>query len=354
MLKRKSLAVLIALLVASSFVLTNCSDEDNSNHKPIADIVIDSFAESIAENLTNVEVKALDPQEGIKPEKKTELMSQIEEFVIVDNILYAVFDGGMVAYDFELSSQKIYMVDDKLETITVHDNIIYAGGDKLYCFENESLTENEIEQINSKIKKLYSFGNQLMIGTSSGLYSKLDESIELLFEDVNVTSMTADNDLSLWVGTKGQGLYRWDGELFKKRYLLRDTTLFDSVNTISFGHNHLYVGTTNGLHIYDGGRWNNLTEMNGLPDNNVISIDASSWILYVGTENGVVSYFKSEIDIVDKLEKKAVNDLKLYEKKIIAATDFEGILIKKGPVLSTLIQPVIDLDIQFLSLVMSY
>jgi ligand-binding sensor domain-containing protein len=153
-----------------------------------------------------------------------------------------------------------------------------------------------------------------------------------------ISAVTADGS-GLWVGTSGQGLYRWDGEEFAKRYLARDSSLFYYVNCLAFNHDHLYVGTDSGMFIFDGGRWKTLTAEDGLPSDYIKDIDATTWVVYVATEAGVTSYFNGDIMPVKKLADKEVNSLVLLGRKVIVGTDYEGVLVKSGPALRTLIDP---------------
>lgn len=141
---------------------------------------------------------------------------------------------------------------------------------------------------------------------------------------------------SIWVGTVGDGLYRWDGADFRRRYLLRDSALFDNVNSLDFKHNHLYVGSTNGLHIYDGGRWLNLTVDDGLSTDNVTSIDASEWVIFVRTDMGVVSFFNNEFSPVKRLADVSVAKIVRNDHKTYVATQSSGVLVNFRSVLKTL------------------
>jgi ligand-binding sensor domain-containing protein len=186
--------------------------------------------------------------------------------------------------------------------------------------------------------ELCSFNYQLLIGTQCGLFTNSIFGNDLLMDDVSVTAMVADN-AGVWVGTGGQGLYRWDGVDFQKRYLSRDPSLFDHINTLDFKHDHLYAGTRNGLHIYDGGSWETLTVEDGLPGNNVIDIDASNWVVYIATDNGIVSCFNYDFMPVAKLENTAAEAVLAKDRKVYVGTCEQGIQMKSGPVLKTLVEP---------------
>jgi len=206
------------------------------------------------------------------------------------------------------------------------------------------------EEFEGAITSLYSYGYSLMVGTESGLYTTGLFGHDLLYDDIEVTAITADES-GLWVGTNGEGLYRWDGEEFQKRYLLRDTAIFDTVNTLDFNHRHLYVGTNNGFHIFDGGCWTTLTALDGLPSDNVTTVNASAWVIYIGTDAGVISYFNGDFIPVKKMEESIVRDICLDGRKVIAATDFDGIVMKSGNVIKTIVPVDNGMNFDVLSLI---
>ncbi len=350
-MKRKTtFAAMAIVLLAAVFLLAHCNAEGEPKKASIVHQVVDSLTAAVVENFVEVAVTETTSMPRTTPgPEPVDLISQITDFVIVEPKLYAVFDGGVIVYDFPGKSHSIIRADEKLQSVAFHEGKVYVGGTHLYRL-NDSTLERLEDEYEGVITCLYSHGYRLMIGTECALFSKSIFGRELLLDDVAVSAMAADES-GLWVGTAGQGLYRWDGEEFRKRYLLRDSTMFDTVNTLDFKHQHLYVGSTNGLHIFNGGRWKILTTLEGLPANNVKTIDASAWVVYVGTDVGVVSYFNGDFMPVKKLADKKVNVIRLRGRKLIAATDYEGILMKSGNVLKTLVLPVADTNVNILSLI---
>jgi len=350
MYKRSSFGMMAVTLLVSVFLLINCTTESKSKKTSIVDEVVDSLTATVAASLSETSLATTASVTDTTTETgSVNLISQIADFIIVEPKLYAVFDGGVIVYDFEKKSHSIIQAGEKLEAVVVHEGKVYVGGLYLYRL-NDSTLERLDDEFEGAITCLYSYGYRLMVGTGYGLYSKSIFGRELLFDDVTVSAIVADEN-GLWIGTNGQGLYRWDGEDFRKRYLLRDPAMFDTVNTLDFNHRLLYVGSTNGLHIYNGGRWENLNTLDGLPSNNVQTIDASAWVIYIGTNEGVISYFNGDFMPVKKLADKQVNVIRLRGRKLIAATEYEGILLKSGNVLRTLIQPVADTNLNVLTLI---
>ncbi|MEW5994244.1 MAG: hypothetical protein AB1744_07600 [Candidatus Zixiibacteriota bacterium] len=351
MLNRFTLPTMVLLLGLVALIPVSCSSEKSPKGKAgLVDEVIDSVAATVVAGFSEAsEAKATTALEKSAPRETGNFVFQVTDMLLVEPKLYAVYDGGVIVYDFDQKSQSLIPADERLTSLALHEGNIYVGGAKLYTVSEPALEPVEYNVVDT-ITSLYSYNYRLMIGTRSGLYSKSIFGPQELFQDAPITAMVADEN-GLWVGTAGQGLYRWDGEEFHKRFLLRDTSLFDSVNCLDFKHHHVYVGTTNGLHIFNGGRWENLSTGEGLPSNNVTAIDASQWVVYVGTDNGVVTYFNGEIAPVDKLEDRAVSNIRVRGRQLIAGTDYDGILLKSRRALKTLVQPVVDSSLNILSLI---
>ena len=276
------------------------------------------------------------------------LATEISAMVLTETTLYAAFNGGVVIYDFASKAQSVVSIPDRLTAIAVHGGEVFTGGAEIYRLEDNTAVPLA-QHFEGGITTMYSYGDRLMIGTPGGLYSMNALDDEPLLANVSISAMVADES-GLWVGTAGQGLFRWDGAEFRRRYLLRDATLFDTVNALDYRHQHLYVGTTNGLNIFDGGRWEVLTTEDGLPGDNVRAIDASAWVVHIGTDAGVVSYYDGEFISAGALDDRVVNAIRTRGSQVIVATDFAGIMAKTRGGVRTLVQPVLDSTFNIASL----
>lgn len=343
---KSTLISLVATIAIASMAFAGCSD-DEAHSSSLTQEIVDSVADAVAENLAEAVVDPIVPAE--MPEAEIITVAQIDpvtsaraaaDMVLVGQKLYSVFDGGITIYDFTTKEQTVLSVEEKLEAIAVQDGTIYAGGDYLYIVGEDGLQRLNFE-FEGIINCLEVHGFALMIGTERGLYSKGIMGRQKLLDDVAVTAM-ASQDNSLWIGTDGQGLYNWDGDEFRKRFLLRDEQLFDTVRALDYQHNHLYVGTSNGFHIYNGGAWQNIDTVDGLPTNAVTAIDASNWVVYVGTEAGMVSWFGGTVESVEQFAGQHVTAVKTRGRNIMAATDREGILMKSGRMVTTLVDPEVE------------
>ncbi len=325
-----------AMVLAGILLMVGCSDDNSAKKKGALDNIIDTIAADVAEGMVDAAfANALAEEKEYIGPKPADVRYDFDDILLVDSTLYAVYDGGIVICDMTTKESVTIDTDEKFNAVVVHDGSVFVGGEALYTVEDTLLVRLDIA-FDGIISSLYSYGYRLMIGTDCGLFSMSDSGEEILMEEVAVTDMACDGD-GLWVGTDGQGLYRWDGDEFHKRFLLRDTTIFDIVNSVTYSHQHLYLGTDVGLFVYDGGRWLQLTVADGLPSDIVETVDATSWVILIGTANGVISFYNNEFLPVPELEEKRINAFQRFGNKIIAATDHEGVIMKSGKAVTTLV-----------------
>ncbi len=328
------------LLVGIAFI--GCGGDDNPKRKTLADRALDTIAASVADGVVDAAFASatVDENAVFAVDEKQGILN-VADMLVSDSVLYAVFDGGVIVYDFHNESYTTFPVEETFHAITRHDGKVYVGGENLYVIEDTVLTPAE-GLFDGEIQFLYSWEYCLMIGTDQGLYSNSIFGDITLTEEFPVNAMVADESGGLWVGSECNGLYRWNGERFQKRYLLRDTTIFDNVSALAFNHGHLYVGTDNGFFTFNGGRWQQLTITEGLPSDQVRAVDAADWVINIATDNGVISLFNGDFLRCGGLEETKVNVLCPFDNKLIAATDSDGILIKSGSTVTTLVEPVLD------------
>ncbi|MCP4705431.1 MAG: hypothetical protein GY865_12580 [candidate division Zixibacteria bacterium] len=340
MSKRINTQTLGAVLMIAMGLLYGCSGGEDTGQFSAVKQAVDTAATQIAEDFVEASFASvtLDKNFVEAPELLSEKTPGVNEIIIYDSVLYAATNDGVIAYNFTDQSTGCIGNGKTFRSLAFHDGNLYTASDRLYIIKDNMLEPVALE-FEGQITNLLSDSNRLLIGTDQGLISKGLISEECLLDDVNITCMTFDNN-GLWVGTDGQGLFRWDGDRFLKRHLVRDTTIFDYVYDIAFNHDHLFVGAATGFFVYDGGRWEHWTDEIGMPSNIVNSIDASDWMVYVGTDKGVISYFDKNLYPVRKFETMPADVVRLMGNKVIAADENGGIFVKRGYSVRTLIEPV--------------
>jgi hypothetical protein len=337
-----TIAISIAL-----FAAVGCSD-DNAKAEPkgVFAEAVDSVAAAVADNVAETAVtrspkttEALMPTAAVNTDP-AESIREVTDMVLKGDALYGVFDGGVLVHNFPNDSQFTIAVPERLQAIAVHNDTVYLGGDYLYTLEGDELRKLDYE-FEGVINVLEPYGYALMIGTEAGLYTMGIFGREKLLDDMAVTALAAEQE-ALWVGTRGDGLYRWDGVDFRKRYLHRNETLFDTVYTLDYQHDHLYMGTSNGLHIFDGGRWNTLTIADGLPADAVISVDASGWVVYAIANEVVFSFYGGMIDQIGELDGYGATVVRQMGRRLLVGTAGEGVVMKTGRMVRTLVAPEVE------------
>ncbi len=342
-MKSKGFFTTMAAAVIAAGLMTNgCSDKDKPQPGGLSSTdVTDSTSSAL---IAQIEEQRLAREEALFASNGSDAIDDglyaFDDMILVDSTVYAVSGNELIVYSLTNKTEQRVAAGGSLHAIATHAGKIYVGGDGLFLFA-DGLLEPVPMAFAGTIGSLYSHDIYLMVGTTEGLYAKSIFGDVVLFDGVVVTAMASDNS-GLWVGTDGAGLYRWDGNEFKRRFLHRDTAVFDVVNALDFSHNHLFVGTDDALYVYNGGRWTTVTTESGLLSNTVNGIDASGWVVYIATDGGVVSWFNYNIMPVEKFEGIVAADVRVIGSKMVVATEGNGLLLKAGPVVTTLIEPQAD------------
>ena len=353
MFKHKKVFLIAGLLLAVPALLVGCSDDKTAEKPGFVEKVMDSVALSVASNLEKARVARTDSV----PEADTTVADSsipavdlavtiedeqsgppaIHDMIVDGNTVHAVFDGGLLVYDLNTDEYSVTRTGQPLRALAEFGDDLYAGGDKLYRIDGPDLVPVEVS-MDGTINDLYAYGPSLMVGTSEGLYARNILGTVRLLDDLDVSALAADRN-GLWIGTNGDGLYCFDGEKYRKRFLNRDPDLFDYVTTVAAGPNHLYLGTTDGMYVFDGGKWETISVESGLPSGHVTDIDASDWVVYVGTTRGVVSYFNGELSRVSRLDTQIITSVRKAGHRILAGTGQNGLLVKSGPAMRAITEP---------------
>jgi ligand-binding sensor domain-containing protein/serine phosphatase RsbU (regulator of sigma subunit) len=113
-----------------------------------------------------------------------------------------------------------------------------------------------------------------------------------------------DSKKNVWMGVKDFGVVCLvKGKIINYKLNVKDVSnsLADNdVQTIiEDNKGNIYFGTKAGLSVFDGKRFHNYSEKDGLPDNNILStyIDKENTI-WIGTANGLCSFKNNKFEIV--------------------------------------------------------
>jgi len=331
---KKSLIAAAGAIAILSLVIVGCSSDKAPEQGSVVNRVVGEITDTVVDNVIDAQFAANQVELDNYTENR---FGGIADVLVEDSVIYAAFECGLIVYNLTDSAHRAFDAGEQLNALAVHDGHIYVGGTNLFVFENGAL-RTAGRYFDKPITAMQSYDGKLMIGTGDGLYAKAGREYELVRENIPVSALTADES-GLWVGTDGAGLFRMEGESFKKRYLLRDTSIFDDVNCLDYSRGYVYAGTDDALYIFDGGKWDTWTVANGLPSNVIRDIDAAGWMVYIATDNGVTGMFDNNLYPARSLENKIVNVIQRIDNKVIAGTDRDGLLMKSGASLMTLVEP---------------
>lgn len=144
--------------------------------------------------------------------------------------------------------------------------------------------------------------NKLMASPNTGLGTRTRHDLGLRTDDGSPTynpnyvfSILVAADQSIWAGTWGGGVSRFDGKKWTN-FTTKDGLAGDIVYSIAQdAKGVLWFGTSKGLTRYDGKSWNSIDNLTGLLDNNVYALAvAPNGDIWAGTKRGVARVGQSK------------------------------------------------------------
>jgi diguanylate cyclase (GGDEF)-like protein len=162
----------------------------------------------------------------------------------------------------------------------------------------------------------------LWLGTEEGL-ARFDGVRFTVFERANTPSMPGHNVQAmctgragtLWAGTYGNGLLRWDGARFLD-WGTRDGLLSDSVNAVAEDRDGVvWIGTERGLNRLAGSRISAFGRREGLPSDviNGLAVGGGGR-LWVATDSGIAL-------VVGGALRRTVTDARIVKASILSMTE---------------------------------
>ncbi len=143
--------------------------------------------------------------------------------------------------------------------------------------------------------------NKLLASPNTGLGTRSRHDLGLRTQDGSPTynpnyvfSILVAADQSIWAGTWGGGVSRFDGKKWTN-FTAKDGLAGDIVYSIAQdASGAMWFGTSNGLSRYDGKTWRSVDKRTGLLDNNVYSLAvAPNGDIWAGTKRGVARVSQS-------------------------------------------------------------
>jgi len=219
---------------------------------------------------------------------------------------------------------------DQLDCIVYEEDQVIIGGESMIFAGRDYLELYSECDLGQPINVVLKFGEGYLIGANDGLhYYNPDTTDTILKADILVNALSEDVG-GLWVGTFGDGLWRFDGEKWQRRYLTRDTSIFDFVTALEYSYPFLWVGTPSGIFRYNGGTWNQLYVSDSSEVYEVNCFLPRALNTYIGTNQGLFVYANDSLQAVPDFQDMRVVGLFKDGKDILVATRDSGIFTLKG------------------------
>ncbi|OQX92501.1 MAG: hypothetical protein B6D58_02775 [candidate division Zixibacteria bacterium 4484_95] len=218
----------------------------------------------------------------------------------------------------------------QLNCIFFENDRAIIGGNKLLITGKDYLEVYSEYDFDSPVNVIIPFGEGYLAGTNNGLYFYAQDKEATIFREGILVTALAEDIGGLWVGTFGDGLWRFDGERWQRRYLIRDTSIFDFVNALTYSYPFLWVGTPSGIFRYDGGCWKQLYIGDSSEVYEVNCFLPMVLKTYVGTQQGLFVFANDSLKIVPDFEDVQIIGLFKDYSDIIVATRNRGIFKLKG------------------------
>lgn len=298
-------------------------------------VVVDATAEQVMPADTNDEL-ADQPAENSKSVIERVFHSNGRFDVLAGEKLFTIMkdsSGWSAPSESELNAY-----GQQPNCILYQENQVILGGQKL-IFANRAniapaetaLTEifNECD-LGAPVNVVLKFGEGYLVGTDGGLHFIDNAYVDTMLKaDWLVTSMANEHG-ELWIGTFGDGLWQFDGEKWQRRYLLRDTTIFDFITALEYSYPYLWVGTPSGIFRYDGGVWQQLFVSDSSEVYNVNCVLPRLLNTYIGTEQGLFVFANDSLQAAPQFDTEKIVSLFKDGKDVLVATREHGIFTLKG------------------------
>jgi len=218
----------------------------------------------------------------------------------------------------------------QLNCIIYEADKLLIGGDRLTITGTDYLEIFSERDFNAPINVILKFGEAYLVGTTTGLrYFNPEQPDSLWKTDILVSRLAEDRD-GLWIGTFGNGLWRFDGQKWQRRHLTRDTSIFDFVSALNYSYPFLWVGTPSGIFRYDGGTWKQLFAADSSEIYEVNCFLPLALRTYIGTEQGLFVYAGDSLTAVAEFANERIIGLFRDQKDVLVATRDNGIFNLQG------------------------
>lgn len=136
----------------------------------------------------------------------------------------------------------------------------------------------------------------------------------------------------LWFATYDDGLYLFQDERFMGINAKTSELVSNKINCLAASGGKLYIGTPEGLSIYDGSKFISYTKEKGLNSNVILSIKVDKFDIYLGTDAGLYKIYNDTLTyypIKNSLSKGRpvrISCIETIKNKLYLGTQHHGLI----------------------------
>lgn len=122
----------------------------------------------------------------------------------------------------------------------------------------------------------------------------------------SIETLIADDTAGIWVGGQNAGYF--DGTVWRQ-FTRADGLIDRQVNHLTIdGARRTWFGTANGLSIWNGDSFFNLTQQDGLPSNRITALLYAADAVWIGTDAGLLRFAENRLQIYDSTNSELPSD----------------------------------------------
>jgi hypothetical protein len=138
------------VLSTAIMLMAGCAGDDADRNPGIVQEMVDSVATAFAENIVHASLASsqTEPAEGNSEEEgglNVPRFSEINDFLLVDDRLYATYNGGVLIYDVKSGKLTDVHNGERFNAVVSHNLKVYVGGESLYTLVDSTLEPADVE-----------------------------------------------------------------------------------------------------------------------------------------------------------------------------------------------------------------
>lgn len=174
----------------------------------------------------------------------TEGTPRFRKIITFEDITYALYDRAFGIIELD-TGERTYLIEDELTDCIVHGDNLYISSLNSILYELDSSGSISEFHFDGPINDLMTNGEDLFIGTTSGLFKKNGDEYNLVIPNTEILQSVIFEDKIVF--TNNKGLYFFDQGT--------TTSLIENIEfnkmALNLDEHYLYAGSVNGLYVIE-------------------------------------------------------------------------------------------------------